>query len=270
MSLNQTESEAKQILQEKLGQSPRLQGIARSRWRLQDIRQHIGWLKGITLSGVSKILKRLGFSRQRTTSFTVSPDPAYYRKFKWYKQVVNATEQAPDKIVCLYLDEFSYYLQPKSALHYAPMGQKTPKHYRSYQADTLTRIGAVVNHHTGAVLYQQGDKFGKVALMTLYQQIRQQYPQQLIYVVQDNCPFHKCDDVKRTLHQLDIVPVFLPTYASWLNPIEKLWHWLRADVLKGHPFAHSLYRLRQQVATFLDRFQKPSPSLLRYIGLLPV
>jgi transposase len=29
-----------------------------------------------------------------------------------------------------------------------------------------------------------------------------------------------------------ITPVWLPTYAPWLNPIEKLWHWLRQAILK--------------------------------------
>ena len=27
-----------------------------------------------------------------------------------------------------------------------------------------------------------------------------------------------------------IEPVWLPTYAPWLNPIEKLWRWLRQEV----------------------------------------
>ncbi|MBE2197018.1 MAG: transposase, partial [Anaerolinea sp.] len=39
---------------------------------------------------------------------------------------------------------------------------------------------------------------------------------------------------------MTIAPLFLPTYASWLNPIEKLWRWLRADVLYNHDLAHDL------------------------------
>jgi transposase len=31
-----------------------------------------------------------------------------------------------------------------------------------------------------------------------------------------------------------IKPVWLPTYAPWLNPIEKLWRWVRQDILKMH------------------------------------
>ncbi|MCA9968048.1 MAG: transposase, partial [Anaerolineales bacterium] len=92
-----------------------------------------------------------------------------------------------------------------------------------------------------------------------------------IYVVQDNCPsVHKHPTVLQTAKELGIVPLFLPTYASWLNPIEKLWRWLKADVLHNHPWAHDLGRLRQETATFLDQFHHPNEALLAYVGLLPV
>ncbi|MBK9335612.1 MAG: transposase [Lewinellaceae bacterium] len=28
---------------------------------------------------------------------------------------------------------------------------------------------------------------------------------------------------------------FLPTYASWLNPIEKVWKMLKQDLVHNHP-----------------------------------
>jgi hypothetical protein len=34
-----------------------------------------------------------------------------------------------------------------------------------------------------------------------------------------------------------IEPVWLPTSAPWLNPIEKRWRWLGQDVLKLHRLA---------------------------------
>jgi hypothetical protein len=69
---------------------------------------------------------------------------------------------------------------------------------------------------------------------------------------------------------LPIQCVFLPTYASWLNPIEKLWRWLKQTVLHLHRHATDLGHLRAQVAAFLDRFTDGSmdaASLLRYVGL---
>lgn len=89
-----------------------------------------------------------------------------------------------------------------------------------------------------------------------------------IYVVQDNWSIHRHPEVLEALTKLpQIEPVWLPTYAPWLNPIEKLWRWLRQDVLKMHQLAANWSQLRQQVHAFLDRFVTSSKELLRYVGL---
>src|SRR5512146_1982906 len=69
--------------------------------------------------------------------------------------------------------------------------------------------------------------------------------------------------------QLPIQIVQLPTYASWTNPIEKLWRWLKQDVVHLHRLANDLEGLRAKVKDFLNRFDAGSTDLLRYTGLLP-
>ena len=61
---------------------------------------------------------------------------------------------------------------------------------------------------------------------------------------------------------------YLPVKSPWLNPIEKVWHWLRRDVLKGHRLADDWSQLRRQVNAFLDQFAHGSPALLRSVGLV--
>ena len=86
--------------------------------------------------------------------------------------------------------------------------------------------------------------------------------------MQDNWSIHRHEDVQVALHSIpQIVPVWLPTYAPWLNPIEKLWRWLRQDVLKLHRSAEDWPALRQQVRFFLDQFSAGSHALLHSVGL---
>ena len=59
----------------------------------------------------------------------------------------------------------------------------------------------------------------------------------------------------------------LPTYASWCNPINKLWRKLRQEVNHFHPCADDLKALRTEIDRFLDQFAKSSIELLRYVGL---
>ena len=61
----------------------------------------------------------------------------------------------------------------------------------------------------------------------------------------------------------------LPTYASWLNPIEKLWRWLQQDVLHLHRLCDDWQALKLAFANFLDGLTDGSLELLRYVGLLP-
>ena len=68
------------------------------------------------------------------------------------------------------------------------------------------------------------------------------------------------------LHLLiQLVP--LPTYASWCNPIEKLWRKVWHEQL--HCLAGDLAKLREVVDTALTNFVEGSEELLLYVGLNP-
>jgi hypothetical protein len=90
-----------------------------------------------------------------------------------------------------------------------------------------------------------------------------------ISLVQDNWSIHHHDDVLATRRQWPrLEPVWLPTDAPWLTPIEKRWHWRRRDVLTGQRLADAWSPLRYHVNAFLDQFAHGSPALLRSVGLV--
>lgn len=132
------------------------------------------------------------------------------------------------------------------------------------------RVIGSLNALTGQVDYLDNYLVGRAQVSAFYRQLDQVYASaQHLYVVQDNWSIHTHDDVLATLAQVPrIEPVWLPTYAPWLNPIEKLWHWLRRDVLKAHRLADDWPLLRRHVNAFLDQFARGSPALLRYVGLV--
>jgi transposase len=90
----------------------------------------------------------------------------------------------------------------------------------------------------------------------------------LIDVIQDNWHIHPHPDVRAALKGYPWLQlVWLPTYAPWRNPIEKLWRWVRQDVLKMHRWVEDWLLVKQRVRKFLDQFAHGSPDLLRYVGL---
>jgi hypothetical protein len=65
-----------------------------------------------------------------------------------------------------------------------------------------------------------------------------------------------------------IKPVWLPTYAPWLDPLDKLWCWICQDVLKMHRWVEDWPQVKHHVRDFLAQFAYGSQELLHYVGLL--
>ncbi len=239
------------------------------RWRLQDLGSALRWLAGCSMPGICRLLKRLGFSRKQALGFIHSPDPYYQDKWKRILQAFEEAAYHPETTVILFLDELTYFRRPDTAPAYHAQGKSQPRAMDAPLYNAQTRLVAALNGLTGQVTYLQRTKIGRKELPRFYAQLRAVYPEvQKMYLVQDNWPVHKLPDVLQALQAQKITPLFFPTYASWLNPIEKLWKWLKQQVLRMHHWADQIYQLRLAVTQFLDRFAQPSDALLRYSGLM--
>jgi len=248
------------------------------------------------MSGLSQILSRLRISYKRARSYIHSPDAAYDEKLSVLELCLLRAWYEPHRYVFLYQDEFSYYRQPTLARAYALKGHTQPLARLSYRSNVRFRVVATLNALTGQVLYRQRSKLTVHELSAFYADVRAAYPEaEEIDIAQDSWPVHFHPDVLARLQPQDFAPrppqlpanwpaepsskavrdtlpirlVLLPTYASWLNPIEKLWRWLKQDVLHLHPLSNDWQALKQAVDNFLAGFKDGSPDLLRYVGLLP-
>lgn len=286
-----------------LRREPYLFGHERSRWTLSMLLESCHEMGLVpkerlhSLPGLHQLLQRLGISYKRARSHIYSPDPFYLDKQAEVERFVEEAASSEGKIVLVYMDQVTTYRQPTLAQAYEQKGRVQPLAERSYHSDTLTRIVASLDHFSGQVVYLRGSRIGISQMVEFYQKLRHAYPAaERIYVVQDNWPVHVHSDVLVALEpqttqwlratppnwpltpsasavrkwghlQLPIQAVPLPTYASWLNPIEKLWRWLKQELLHLHRLADDLPLLRATIDRFLDRFAFGSEQLLRYVGL---
>jgi transposase len=73
-----------------------------------------------------------------------------------------------------------------------------------------------------------------------------------LVVIWDNAPCHTAKVVKAKAAELGIELVYLPGYSPDLNPIERLWDWLRQDLTRG--FCHgSVQELIEAGQVFIGR-----------------
>lgn len=242
-----------------------------SRWTLRTIRATFPWLHGYALSGVWRMLRRWKLKLRSPSVQHYSPDPEYMTKVARLEQCLRAAATAPDTVVVIFLDEMGFTRWPEPAATWAEAGpQALPVAERTDTNNQQWRLIGGLNAWTGQVTYLDGYIVGRAKVIAFYQRLAEVYPAaERIYVVQDNWSIHRHPEVLAALTPLpQIEPVWLPTYAPWLNPIEKLWRWLRQDVLYMHRLASDWAALRQRVRTFLEQFAHGSRDVLHHAGLL--
>lgn len=292
-----TKDHAKEALLHVVRRDPQAFGIAGTRWTLDAIHQVCDWLRLTTPGGLWRLLDRLDLSWKSSRWHIHSPDPDYDAKLAHVRTLAQAVRASAGRLALVYLDEFTFYRQPSLARAWEERGASQPLAERSHRANTPTRVLASLDLLDARTVFRRRSKIGIRELVGFYQDLAHTYPNaQTIYVVQDNWPVHVHPDLLVALQpqtrwwpfhrpaswstepaeaakrkwgalQLPIQIVPLPTYASWTNPIEKLWRKLKAEILHLHRQADTLDDLRQDVDHFLEQFAHGSPALLRYVGL---
>jgi hypothetical protein len=285
---------ASEALLHVLHQSPEAFGQTGTRWTLSRLLE-VGRGRGIrvrTVPGMCQIIRRLKVSRKRARYHVHSPDPGYVEKLRAVRVNLLNGGPNPDGLVFLFEDEFTLYRHPSLASTYERIGKLQPLAELGWKSNYTWRIAAGLNAWTGQVTYEQARYMDVAHLTRLYQKLAHTYPGSDITVVEDNWPVHYHEDLlaalqsqsfpwgihrpgnwkpeprRRVQHlNLPIRLLFLPTYASWTNPIEKLWRLLKQEVLHLHRYADDWAGLKLRVWSFMDQFAQPSQELLRYIGL---
>jgi transposase len=227
-----------------------------------------------------------------------SPDPAYALKRATINRLRATAAVSGGRVVCVYVDEVTIYRQPTLAHAWEAAGPEQPQAEYSHRSNTKTRVIASLDPTDGRVVYLRASKIGVCQLVEFLTKLRAAYPRaERLYVIWDNWPVHVHPDLlvglepqesewqppgapnwrttpRRPARQehgalpLPIQLVWLPTYAPWLNPIEKLWRKLRQEELHLHRLADDLEGLRQRIDRFLKQFAAGSSELLYYVGLL--
>lgn len=245
---------------------PPRHGHVVSRWRLADIAAALPALQAYSRSGLSRVVRRSGLRLKRGRLRLHSPDAEYAAKVAQIDRVRTLAERYPARITVLYADEAGIYRQPELAPRWYPRGEE-PTCTRSHRRNTVHRLCGGLNAITGQVTAITGSRMTVSKLKTFLRTLRKTYPDRWLFVVWDNWPVHKHENVLAEAAKQHIHLLWLPTYAPWLNPIEKLWRWLKQEVVYTHRLADDWDGLKSAVAAFMKRFDGPSPDLVRYTGM---
>ena len=206
---------------------------------------------GISHTMVGRIWRTFRLQPHRTESFKVSPDPQLVEKIR---DVVGLYVTPPNNAVVFSVDEKSQIQALQRAQPILPMdfGQPERRTHNYLRHGTLD-LFAALNVATGEVLTRCTAQHRAQDFVAFLRDIDASVEPALdIHVVLDNLSAHKAPAVQRWLVRHPRVHVhFTPTYASWLNLVERFFGLLTEKALKRGSHT-SIAQLRAAILAYVD------------------
>ena len=187
---------------------------------------------GMSHTMVGRIWRAFGLKPHLTESFKLSPDPQLVEKVR---DIVGLYMNPPDHAVVFAVDEKSQIQALQRAQPILPMdfGQPERRTHNYIRHGTLD-LFAALNVATGEVVARCTRRHRATDLVAFLRDLDAQVEPELdLHVVLDNLSAHKAPPVQRWLLRHPRVHFhFTPTYASWLNLVERFFGLLTEKALK--------------------------------------
>jgi transposase len=206
---------------------------------------------GMSHTMIGRIWRTFGLKPHITRSFKISPDPQLVDKIR---DVVGLYMNPPNNAVVFSFDEKSQIQALERAQPILPMdiGQPERRTHNYIRNGTLD-LFAALNVATGEVLARCKQQHRAQDFVAFLREIEASVEPELeVHVVLDNLSAHKAPAVHRWLLRHPRVHFhFTPTYASWLNQVERFFGLLTEKALKRGSHT-SLPQLREAILAYVD------------------
>jgi transposase len=206
---------------------------------------------GVSHAMIGRIWRTFRLQPHRTESFKLSPDPQLVEKIR---DVVGLYMAPPANAVVFSVDEKSQIQALQRAQPVLPMdfGQPERRTHNYVRHGTLD-LFAALNVATGEVIARCRSQHRAQDFVAFLRDVEASVEPALdIHVVLDNLSAHRAPAVQRWLVRHPRVQFhFTPTYASWLNLVERFFGLLTEKALKRGSHT-SIPQLRAAILAYVD------------------
>lgn len=138
----------------------------------------------------------------------------------------------------------------------------------TYGHHAYVTVFGTVEARTGKIVTSITSKAKQEQFLEFVQLLLKEYKGKFMILVIDGSPIHRSQLIQDFLeeHQDQLMTVPLPPYSPSLNPIERLWKWLKEQVIanKFHPTKASI---EEAVKSFLAEVSANPDTVLQRLGL---
>ena len=181
-----------------------------------------------TVPGLRSWLQRHGFSYKKPA---VVPGKANKEQQQEWVAGYETLRQglASDETIC-FIDGVhpTHNVQPA----YGWIKKGARKEIPAHTGRLRLNLSGVVDVVTHNILIQEDQTLNAESTIRFFQKIEGAYPEKSkVHVFCDNAPYYRNKEVKQYLETSKISLHFLPPYSPNLNPIERLWKWMKERVI---------------------------------------
>jgi len=212
---------------------------------------------GLSKSTVHRLFQLFALQPHRTRSFKISSDPFFVEKLR---DIVGLYLNPPDKALVLCVDEKSQVQALERTQPMLPIGFGYVEGVtHDYERHGTTTLFAALNLLDGSVLAQCKPPHRHQEYLAFLRHIETQVPPGLdVHLVVDNYATHKHPKVKAWLALRPRWQVhFTPTYASWLNQVERFFALITNRAIRRGSFT-SVKDLVAKIDAFIKTYNANS------------
>ncbi|WP_044732400.1 IS630 family transposase [Geobacillus kaustophilus] len=174
------------------------------------------------------------------------------------------TKETEDAVL-LYIDEThirSYHVLRST---WSEVGRQ--KRVPTFGHHAHVSVFGAVNVHDGDIVLHQTEAANAATFLDFLRLLKERHPNRIIALVLDNARIHHARMGKDFLREEGqcFHFLYLPPCSPQLNPIERLWKWLK-DTMIANAFHKDRHEIVQAVQRFAHYIQERPEEVLRRLG----
>lgn len=195
------------------------------------------------VGGMTSLLHQLGFSYKKAKGVPGKSDPLQQESFlKCYHQIKNRGQ--------VYFSDSSHpMLGPVLSSGWIKTGEDFQ--VKTNSGRQRAHVNGAIELKSLEVISRTSNTVNQQSMRELLRAIRRKNPEEKhLYLILDNASYNRSKKVKELAKDLGIKLIYLPPYSPHLNPIERLWKFLKKKVMANRSF-EDLKSFKQEISKFL-------------------
>lgn len=210
-----------------------------------------------SVSGVTDLLHRLGFSYKKPTHVPGKQDPAKQQAFLEEYEQIKAAKGENDPI---YFTDATHP-QHNSVPAYGWIKTGQEKELKANCGRQRLNINGAINIETLEPTTGFYDTINADSTMDLFYKIEAKHPDaETIYIIADNARYYHACLLKDHLEGTKIQLIYLPPYSPNLNLIERYWKFFKKTVMHNH-YYETFEQFKQACKSFFRKRKNYLPEL---------